>query len=234
VSRPRTLSDNDLLNATHRVVARLGPNLTLADVAREAGVSAATLVQRFGSKRGLLLAFASLGSDETREQFDAIRAAHPDPLNALRKTVRCYARMAPTPEAVSNALAFLQMDMTDPDFHQPALVAVRETLVELQRILDNAVKARRLRRCDTKELAFALHAVIGGAMLAWAILREGTAESMMQSAVDTLMEPRVIGHRRNTDGTQKKYRGDTDRHRGIEAGGRRPALKRTRPKRGRR
>src|SRR5713101_1832598 len=31
----------------YRIVSRLGPNLTLADVAKEAGVSPATLVQRF-------------------------------------------------------------------------------------------------------------------------------------------------------------------------------------------
>ncbi|MBA2258349.1 MAG: TetR/AcrR family transcriptional regulator [Acidobacteria bacterium] len=198
MSRPRTLSDDDLLAATHRVVGRLGPNLTLADVAREAGVSAATLVQRFGSKRGLLLAFASLGSEGMREQFDAIRTGHSDPLDALRETVRCYAQMAPSPDAVSNALAFLQMDLTDPDFHRPALLAARATVVELQRILDDAVRARRLGRCNTKDLALALHAIIGGAMVAWAVLREGTAESMMQAAVDTLLEPRVIGHRRNT------------------------------------
>lgn len=196
MSRPRTLSDDDLLGATHRVVARLGPNLTLADVAREAGVSAATLVQRFGSKRGLLLAFASLGSEGTGEQFDAIRQKHADPLDALREVVRCYAQMAPSPEAVSNALAFLQMDLTDPDFHQPALIAARATREELQKILDDAVRARRLRRCNTRQLALALHAMIGGAMLAWAVLREGTAESMMLSAVDTLIEPHVLPKKR--------------------------------------
>ena len=196
MARPRTLSDDDLLAATHRVVLRLGPTLTLADVAREAGVSAATLVQRFGSKRGLLLAFASLGSTGSGEEFDAIRARHPDPLDALREVVRCYAQMASSPEAVSNGLAFLQMDLTDPDFHQPALLSARGTLVGLRKLLDEAVKAKRLRRCDTAQLALALHSVIGGAMLAWAVLRDGTAESMMQTAVDTLMQPRIIPKRR--------------------------------------
>ena len=38
-------------------MSRLGPaRLTLAEVAKEAGLSPATLVQRFGSKRGLMLA----------------------------------------------------------------------------------------------------------------------------------------------------------------------------------
>ena len=54
--RPRTVSDEDLINATLRLMSRLGPvKLTLAEVAKEAGVTAATLVQRFGSKRALML-----------------------------------------------------------------------------------------------------------------------------------------------------------------------------------
>jgi hypothetical protein len=36
--RPKATSDADLLAAAHRVVMRLGPNLTLADVAKEAHV----------------------------------------------------------------------------------------------------------------------------------------------------------------------------------------------------
>jgi len=58
--RPRLASDEDILMAAFRAIARLGPaRLTLADVAREAGVSAAALVQRFGSKRALLRAAAA-------------------------------------------------------------------------------------------------------------------------------------------------------------------------------
>ena len=189
--RPRTTSDEDLLKAVHAVVTRLGPNLTLADVAKEAGVSAATLVQRFGSKRGLLLAFAALAETGTDEEFAAIRQQHPDPIDAIRAVVRCYSLMAPTPEAVSNGLAFLQVDLSDPDFHRYALAQARATLVEIKKILDEAVRAGRLVRCDTEELAFALHAIIGGAMVSWGILRDGTAEAAMRRAADTLMRPYV-------------------------------------------
>ena len=187
--RPRTASDEDLLAATFRVATRLGPNLTLSDVAREAGVSAATLVQRFGSKRGLLLAFASLAAHGTDEEFAAIRKTHPGPLAAIKEIVRCYARMAPTPEAVSNGLALLQVDLSDPEFHRFAHAQAHATLVELKKVLDDAVKAGELERCHTKRLAFALHAIIGGSMVAWAVLRDGTSEKAMQQAVDTLLEP---------------------------------------------
>ena len=187
--RPRATSDEDLLKAVHAVVTRLGPNLTLADVAKEAGVSAATLVQRFGSKRGLLLAFAALAETGTDDEFAAIRQQHPDPIDAIHAVVRCYSLMAPTPEAVSNGLAFLQVDLSDPDFHRYALAQARATLIEIKKILDDAVRAGRLVRCDTEDLAFALHAIIGGAMLSWGILRDGTSEATMLRAADTLIRP---------------------------------------------
>ena len=51
---PRTVDDATIPRATAEVIGRAGlAGLTLAAVAREAGLSAATLVQRFGSKRGL-------------------------------------------------------------------------------------------------------------------------------------------------------------------------------------
>ncbi|MDP8981022.1 MAG: TetR/AcrR family transcriptional regulator, partial [Acidobacteriota bacterium] len=57
MGRRKLTPDTDVLTATMRVVNRVGPGrLTLADVAAEAGLAPATLLQRFGSKRGLLLA----------------------------------------------------------------------------------------------------------------------------------------------------------------------------------
>jgi AcrR family transcriptional regulator len=50
--RPRTASDEEILAATHRVISSVGPRFTLADVAREIGLAPATLIQRFGSKKG--------------------------------------------------------------------------------------------------------------------------------------------------------------------------------------
>ena len=82
--RRRTKDDAAILEAAGRIIARLGPaNFTLADVAREVGLSAATLVQRFGSKRGLMLAVAESARDSVDTCFAAVRRAHPSPLDAL-------------------------------------------------------------------------------------------------------------------------------------------------------
>ncbi|HEX6032044.1 MAG TPA: helix-turn-helix domain-containing protein, partial [Tepidiformaceae bacterium] len=57
--RPRTISDAEILAGAARVLSRLGPGrMSLGHVGREVGLSPATLLQRFKSKRGLLLALS--------------------------------------------------------------------------------------------------------------------------------------------------------------------------------
>jgi len=188
--RPRATSDAEILGATYRIVSRRGPNLTLADVAKEAGVSPATLVQRFGSKRGLLLALASTAAGGLSEEFARIRAKSRSVLGAVIGVGDCMAAMAESPQTFANSLAFLQMDLVDPEFHKHALAHSRAMQTEIQKLLDEAVGAGELQRCDTRKLARTIQALIGGAMLQWAIDRDTTAVDRVREDLDTLLRPR--------------------------------------------
>jgi AcrR family transcriptional regulator len=195
--RPRTASDADLLLAASRAVHRVGPiRLTLADVAAEAGVAPATLLQRFGSKRGLLLALIQMGGSAVNEEFNALRAAHPSPLAALRATAECMAGMATSPGELANHLAFLIMDLTDPEFHRLALEQARAFTAEMKAMLDAAVAANELVACETARLARLLQEALHGAMVTWAIYREGTALEWVRQEFDLLMAPYVVTDRR--------------------------------------
>jgi AcrR family transcriptional regulator len=204
--RPRATSDGDLLAATHRVVSRLGPNLTLADVAKEAGVSPATLMQRFGSKRGLLLAFAAAGSSDVSQELQAIRAQHSSPLAAVYGVAHCMAAMADTPETLANSLAFLQMDLVDPDFHQHALVHSRAMQAGIKALLDEAVEEGELAPTDTTRLARAVQAMIGGSLLQWAIDREGRVADRLREDLDALMNSRYSRSRSRSRHPRRKRR----------------------------
>jgi len=207
VPRPRARSDEQILTATYRVVSRLGPHLTLADIAREAGVSPATLVQRFGSKRGLLLAFAASGATGLGAQFDDLRRRHRSPLAVVYAVGECIAAMAATPEMLSNSLAFLQIDLVDPDFHRHAHAHARAMHAEVRRLLDEAVKAGELDRCDTGRLARAVNSIVGGALLGWAIDRDGAAADRIREDLDALLEPRTRGRQKDKGHTGRKGHG---------------------------
>jgi AcrR family transcriptional regulator len=188
--RPRETSDNAILEATARAIARVGPaRLTLAHVAGEVGVAPATLVQRFGSKRGLLLALARQGTAATCDGYAAIRAAHASPLAAVFALADCMAGMAGTPEELANHLAFLHIDLTDAEFHALALAQARAAHAEIKAILDAAVEAGELVRCDTNRLARAVQGTLGGGLLAWAIERAGTAADWLRDDMETLLRP---------------------------------------------
>lgn len=188
--RPRTASDESILGAAFRVISRLGPaKVTLADVAAEAGLAAATLVLRFGSKRGLLLALCRLNSDSMDGCFATIRAEHESPFDALVAAATHMSRMVTTAEELANGLAFLQMDIGDPEFRAIALENSKALLAGYQSLIDDAIAAGELRRCDSKKLAQAVSAMAGGSIIGWAIHREGTAPAWVRGDVMTLLEP---------------------------------------------
>jgi AcrR family transcriptional regulator len=188
--RPRETTDEEIIAATGRVMQRLGPaQITLADVAKEAGVVPATLIQRFKTKRGLLLAACRTAPDMVQRQFAEARAKYGSPLTALLEIYADCSAFAPTPEAVANGLAYLQVDLTDPEFHAITLAQFRALREETRQLLDEAVAARELCDCDTGELARLLQQLNDGAMLGWAVFREGRLDAWVRQEVEALLRP---------------------------------------------
>ncbi|HVS14520.1 MAG TPA: helix-turn-helix domain-containing protein [Thermoanaerobaculia bacterium] len=94
--------------AGQRAVSRRGPHeLTLAAIAEEAGVTPGRLVQRFGSKRALLVTLSERFAGSARLIFAGLRASHVEPLATLRAYAACMADLAPTPDALLRNLAYL-------------------------------------------------------------------------------------------------------------------------------
>jgi len=188
--RPRETSDEAILVATARVMQRRSPaDLTLADVAKEAGVVPATLIQRFGTKRALLLATVKTAPAAVPAQFAAARAKYASPLQALVELFVDCSGFTSTPEALANGLAYLQIDLTDPDFRAITLAQFTATREETRKLLDDAVAARELLPCDTTELARLIQQVNGGSMLDWAVFRQGTLSNWVRRDLEALLGP---------------------------------------------
>jgi AcrR family transcriptional regulator len=188
--RPRTVSDDEILAATGRAMSKVPPTrFTLAEVAREVGLAPATLVQRFGSKRGLLLALSSQSASSMDACFDAVRQAHTSPLEALFSAATEMARFSATPEELANSLAYLQIDLSDPDFHRHILESSRAMQRGYRALLDDAVAAGELLAGETAALARAVEAMAGGSLIGWAIHRSGSAEAWVRRDLETLLAP---------------------------------------------
>ncbi|GMV06502.1 MAG: hypothetical protein AMXMBFR53_27780 [Gemmatimonadota bacterium] len=185
MARPRTVSDEEILEATGRAVGRVGPAaLTLADVAREAGIAPPTLIKRFGSKRELLLAFARRSGEGTRDLFAKARAGTEDPLEALETALLRQATSVRTGEAMANHLAFLQMEVADEEFRDHVVAHAEVLRDEITRLVKDAVARKDLPRdTDARVLARGVHLLYNGALVTWAMERRGILESAVREAI---------------------------------------------------
>jgi AcrR family transcriptional regulator len=198
--RPRKVSDDEVFAAAYRAINRLPPSeLTLAEIAAEAGVTAGALAQRFGSKRELLLALSQGAAGAAEGFIDQLRAKHRSPIAALRDYAACLAQLAASPAAMARNLAYLQIDLADPAFRRHLLTNARGTRAGLERLVAEAVAAGELASAtDAPALARTIEAVLGGSMLTWAIYREATAERWMRDDLEAVLAPHLAKRRRNT------------------------------------
>jgi AcrR family transcriptional regulator len=202
--RPRKVTDQQLFAAARAVMSKVGPRkLTLAAIANEAGVTAAVLVQRFGSKRSLLLALFEEVANGASEFMAALAKQHASPLAALFAYADCMAGMAASPAAVARNLAYLQIDLTDPDFRRHLVKQARATRAALRRLVQAAVQAGELaRNVQPTPLARTVEATMNGSMLTWAFYQQGTAAQWIRADLNAVLAPYLRKRRGSGIATQ--------------------------------
>ena len=183
-----------------RVMHRRGPaELTLREIAAEAGVTAGALVQRFGSKRALLLAHARYAAATGDVGVPVPRPRRSSPLAALRSVTAVHAQLAGSPRAAVRNLAYLHNDLADPALRRHVLRMSRAARAHYERLVADAVAAGEL-RADTNAQALArtIEIMLGGSFLSWAIYRDGTAADWLRADLEATLRP-YLRRGRNRD-----------------------------------
>ena len=189
--RPRSASDEAIFEAMAAVVTASGPaQLTLAAVAGRVGLSAPALAQRFGSKQGLLAAFAAREAVAVAGTLAAARAGGTDPVQALVAVLAALPGAVTTRDGLANNLAFLQMDLTDPELRPHAVAHSRALRDGIAALVTDAVQAGLL-AADTVPGALAadLWAAYCGAMVTWAIDGTGTLPDWIGAHLERTLAP---------------------------------------------
>jgi len=198
--RRRKAEDTDVFAALVRVMLRRGPTeLTLREVAAEAGVTAGALVQRFGSKRAMLLAHARHVA-ATGDTGLTVPQRMSSPLDTLRSVTAMYSELADSPRAAIRNLAYLLNDLGDPALRRHLLRMSRTARAWYEQLLSEAIAAGELRGVtDIQRLARLIEATLRGSFLGWTLYREGTAVDWLRADLDALLRPYLASgniHRR--------------------------------------
>lgn len=175
--RPKILSDADVLRAAHRLLHERGPEaLTFESLGRACGLSAATLVQRFGSKAGLKRRTLLQAWDELDD-----------------KTARLAAELPPTPAGAVELLVSLSRDYGGIEAYAEGLLVLREDLrdpelrargARWKSALSEALDARFAAvRNAPEEIGLLMAAQWQGALLWWSFEPVGRVENYVENAL---------------------------------------------------
>ncbi|MGD9570757.1 MAG: TetR/AcrR family transcriptional regulator [Thermoleophilia bacterium] len=186
MARPRTITDDRLLAAAAAAIGRRGPGFTLADVGREAGVAAATLVQRFGSKQEMLLALAEHGTEAGILAMRRAAAAAPPGRAAVLAALQAAAAGLDDPATAPNHLAQLGADLADPALRDAVRADQDATRAELARLLDGAPGLGGAP--PAPEAAAVLLALWNGTLLGWSLAPDGPLAGRIDHAAGTLLD----------------------------------------------
>jgi AcrR family transcriptional regulator len=192
--RRRKAEDVDVFAAVVRVMERRGPaELTLREIAAAAGVTAGALVQRFGSKRAMLLAHARYAAATGDTGVSVPHPRTSSPLAALRSVTAMYAQLANSPRAAVRNLAYLHNDLADPALRRHLLRLSRTARVWYEQRLGEAVAAGELRPdVDVQTLARLTEVTLRGSFLCWTLYREGSAAAWLREDLDATLRPYLV------------------------------------------
>jgi AcrR family transcriptional regulator len=188
--RSKNLSDEAVLAGVLRLVQRIGPEgFTLAAAGAEVGLSASTLVQRFGSKRALLLAADRWGVERWVGGMDETPSGGPA-LDRLIAGLVHAVDSETTAEEMANSVSLLQIALADSEFHESTrdgAVRLRAKIVERLR---EATANEELRPgIDIDALAELVEITYHGAMISWAIHRDGPLVTSLRGRFAQLLQP---------------------------------------------
>lgn len=186
MARSKSVSDEEILGATVALVAEHGTSMTLTHIGERVGLSAATVVQRFGSRRRLLAeAVSHWGRTRPVPAQDGF-ACETDRLFAIVETILLGFT---SHTQVSNIQSMIHLAIRDDDFRSRLQVAYGRQREWLRRCLEAAVKTGELKPCDPARMAATIQIVVYGALSMWSIEPDGDLLGCIRGHFDAVVEP---------------------------------------------
>jgi AcrR family transcriptional regulator len=163
--RRKTIGDEAVLDAALEVMFKHGPaDFTLADVSAKIGIAPATLLQRFGDKRRLVVAAIARDNQAFCRRLD--RLPQTQGAAAVIAVFRLITPDVDDADRFADQLLWLHQDMRDPDLN--ALAKARFAHLRA------AVAARMPRlHLPADKAASLIEAQWNGALIQWGVSREG-------------------------------------------------------------
>ncbi len=173
MARTRTIADEVILDAALGLMSRGGPaSLTLGAVGKLVDLSAATLLQRFGSKEALMRAALERSWDALREATATADAEQPETLEGAIAVIAALWPSTDREPDFAGGLLLLREDLRDPVLRARGIAWLEMLALALgRRITRQPALRRKLGRLMVNQWQ--------GTQIWWAFNRQGAARDVI-------------------------------------------------------
>lgn len=186
----KIIDDDQVLEKALFVISEKGPEtFTLADVGKAVGLAPATLMQRFGSKRALLIKAAKHVPAKLKCDLEKLKA------KALPWDAELMVLLSEVPEGfgtrqdIANSLGLLKLDMIDPELHPIARELMDGVRTRIRELLEQAKLERELvSKIAVDVLAWELDALRHGLVIQWTLSGDGPLQDWLKKGISNYLE----------------------------------------------
>lgn len=181
----KLIDDAQVLEKAIFVISEKGPEtFTLADVGKAVGLAPSTLMQRFGSKRALLIKAAKHVPVKLSEDLEKLKNKDLSWNEELMILLGEVPEGFGTRRDIANSLGLLKLDMIDPELHPIARELMDKVRTRIKQLLDKAKSQGKLEpESDIDALTEELDALRHGLVIQWTLSGDGPLKQWLQKGL---------------------------------------------------
>ena len=180
--RKKIITDNTILRIVFDVILKMGVyEFNLKDLSKKTGLSPATLIQRFGSKKNILFEAIKLAKQNLKKDLTKIDLRHISPTQEIINIYLEPVNLIKTPENVAKTLDLIKLDIREKKLNKLMREYFNIRRKKIQPLIIAAQKKKELSSSlNVSKLISNLEAIWHGSIILWALIGKNTAHEWLK------------------------------------------------------
>lgn len=192
--RKKKLDDAIILKMILEVIIKEGATtFSLEDLSKKTGLSPATLLQRFGSKKNILHKAIELSNQDLKKNLENKISIHKSPIQEI---INIYLELSgpfSNPVDVANGLDILKLDITQKNLNQLTRKYFEIRRNKIKSLLTLAQKKGEIPGDhDVTQITWNLECLWQGSVMLWALIGKGKLQQWIKERISGYLKSMLL------------------------------------------
>lgn len=176
------IDDRMILKMALEVIVEVGvTTFSLEDLRNKTGLSPATLLQRFGSKKNILYKALELSNNDLKNNFNNRSIVNQSPLQEIINIYLELSMPFSTPEDIAGGLDILKLDITDKRLNSLTRKYFEIRRKKIESLIIQAQEKNEISSfINASEMVWNLESLWQGSIMLWALIGSGNLQEWLK------------------------------------------------------